>query len=93
MTLDLGYGLYTVAVGHNQVHQDDIWLQAFGLSHCVLAVFGFANYLDAGIGFQEHLDTSAHHGVIIYYQDTSLIHVYLSPIVLGSSWLIVSLPN
>ncbi len=87
MAFYLGYGLYTIAVRHNQVHQDDIWLQTCGFSNCVLAVFGFANYLDGGVGFQEHLDTSAHDGVIIYYQDTSRIHVYRPPIVLAPSWL------
>jgi len=53
-TGELSGGLDAIDVGHAYVEQADVRAKSAGQGHCLAPVGGFADDVDAGLGFEDH---------------------------------------
>ena len=68
-------GLDAVQLGHGDVHHHHVGLQFLGQFHGFAAVAGLAHDLHVGLRAQDHLESLAHHGVVVSQQDADAFHV------------------
>jgi hypothetical protein len=66
--LDGRDGPDAVELGHHEIHEHDIWQQAFGGNDTGLTIVGFADHLDVVEQLEEASEAPSDDSVVVYEQ-------------------------
>src|SRR5579875_2497607 len=79
MQLDCSSDLQTIAIGHMDVHQDDIRRQCPGQADSLLPIGHLGHDINIRLGFENPANSLAKDRMIISDQDSDLIHCSFTP--------------